>query len=943
MKRVSIWSIAIAVIALTLITSLAAKATDVQLEWVRDYDGPAHLWDQGHGVAADGAGNVYVTGWNKYDLSRSSLWLRKYNTNGDTLWTRTTGTYLSGTDVAVDQAGYVFVTGCSISLANIRNTWLRKYDTDGNTLWTRTRPGRLHGVALDTTGNIYVCGSEYRESQSNNIYLGKYDGDGNLIWSQTYDSPGHDSDVSSGVAVDGAGNVYITGSERRDDLGQSYNIWLRKYDTEGNTLWTQTYNSPANSRDAGLDVAVDTTGNVYVIGMEDRPDLGQWYNIWLRKYDTTGSPLWTDTYNHPFNHREEGYAVALDEVGNAYVTGYISPDNGSSYDLWLRKYSTNGSVVWTETYDDGGGYGEVGYDVTVDGSGNVYVAGHKSGNWEDIVLLKYSQTGEPPPPTPSISASQTAASSFAWRSGGYGVDHPWSTSTISEIFQPDNPKGNFGCQGTVQSNLPSGFVSAPTVPWRGVASRLQWGTPAQYPDVTSLIPVLSTFETMADYIEHLGYEPLPEDVRTREAEVWENYTFRIDVTDGTEEADMALGLFAHGEVRGWAKYRETLVRKAAMDAAIAWIPVGGEGWEHVGKLLLKNIGVLVGEQINTNLGDILGVAFDSRYKASLDWQVVIGEYGEYGVLEGNMGFGLWQEVPNAYPIGSETEALGGRLFTVPTNMDIPVSVMVGSFAQTAGYAAAEARVDKFWLELALPSHPDVSPLVLGDQNRAEWESDPLNVGYSYPGDQGQVAMRSNFGYTWDVGDVRETTLDDLNLGDFWVPLPGGTVVVLLKPQSPAGTVIPVILPESGELTVLFDILCDRLPTAEDDFYLSMILIDEDGTQEFAGLSPADILLLDFTEIGENDEGFAFHSGLIELSVLVDGFNHTDAFLMIGTEKDSGSNLNAGVAICGMMLPEGNFNVIPEPSTLLLLAPALFSFAVMLRRKSRRTVEPWCRG
>ena len=145
-----------------------------------------------------------------------------------------------------------------------------------------------------------------------------------LEWIRTYDSPNHGLDWGWEVVVDISGNVFVSGYETRDDLGPGggENIWLRKYDTDGNTLWTQTYSSPAHSDDVGAGIAVDVEGNVYVTGWEERSDLGQSSNIWLRKYDTNGSTLWTRTYDSPNHLQDVGHGVATDADGNVYITGY---------------------------------------------------------------------------------------------------------------------------------------------------------------------------------------------------------------------------------------------------------------------------------------------------------------------------------------------------------------------------------------------------------------------------------------------------------------------------------------------------------------------------------------------------------------------------------------------------------------------------------------------
>ncbi len=415
-RRISIISIsALLIIAFTFSFSSNAHATLMpQLEWVRTYDSPYDDGDGdiGRGIALDATGNIYVIGYeDRGDLHQSdNIWLRKYDTDGNTLWTETYDSPNNGWDkgygIAVDAAGNVYVTGDEYrsDLDQGYNIWLRKYDTNGNTLWTETydSPNTYYdndngrGVTVDTAGNVYVTGSEERSdlSQGWNIWLRKYDTDGNTLWTQTYDSPNHYSDFGEGVAVDATGNVYITGCEDRSDLSQSWNIWLRKYDTDGNTLWTQTYDSPDHGNDSGLGVAVDATGNVYVTGCESRNDLDQKFNIWLRKYDTDGNTLWTQTYDNPAHGSDKGWGVAVDAAGNAYVTGY------SYGNIWTRKYDTDGNALWTMEY-----FGEPvdtasfqGYDVAVDALGNVCVTGDIHLGWgqdHDIIVLKYAQIPEP--------------------------------------------------------------------------------------------------------------------------------------------------------------------------------------------------------------------------------------------------------------------------------------------------------------------------------------------------------------------------------------------------------------------------------------------------------------------------------------------------------------------------------------------------------------------
>ena len=324
--------------------------------WTQTYDSPAHQSDISRGLAVDAYGNIYVTGSEyRSDLNQdNNIWLRKYDSDGNAIWTRTYDSLAhredTGMAVSVDIMGNVIVTGYEdrADLSQGFNLWLREYDTNGNTVWTQTYDCQSHlsnmgrGVATDAQGNVYVTGWENRSDlgQDRNVFLSKYDANGNLLWLQSYDSPAHSFDGGYGVAVDAAGNAYVVGWENRDDLNQYRNILLQKYDTNGNVIWTQTYDSPGHGNDEGFGVTVDDAGNVYVAGYEDRSDLNQGYNIWLRKYDSSGGIIWTQTYDSPAYCLDNGWSVVVDNTGNVYVTGYEYRDDlDQNYNVILLKYS----------------------------------------------------------------------------------------------------------------------------------------------------------------------------------------------------------------------------------------------------------------------------------------------------------------------------------------------------------------------------------------------------------------------------------------------------------------------------------------------------------------------------------------------------------------------------------------------------------------------------
>ena len=270
------------------------------------------------------------------------------------LWTKTYNGATNGNDygmgIAVDISGNIYVTGYESVTGQGNNIWTRKYDNNGSEVWTKTHNGvtdgsdQGRGIAVDSSGNVYAIGNEEITGQSANIWIRKYDNNGAEIWTRTYNGVANGVDMGSGIAVDISGNVYVTGSE--EIAGHSYNIWTRKYNSNGAEIWTRTYNGAANSTDSGIGIAVDDSGNVYVTGTEEVT--GQSYNIWTRKYDSSGSEVWTKTYNGNANGTDVGSGITVDSSGNIYVTGYtfVSGENGN---IWTGKYGQQTSVTLNDT------------------------------------------------------------------------------------------------------------------------------------------------------------------------------------------------------------------------------------------------------------------------------------------------------------------------------------------------------------------------------------------------------------------------------------------------------------------------------------------------------------------------------------------------------------------------------------------------------------------
>lgn len=245
------------------------------LLWERQYYGPSVGEDVPSALEVDGQGNVYVTGtsvgWGTYE-DYATL---KYDSNGNLLWERRYNGSSNSTDsprsIAVDDHGNVYVTGQSGSGAMSDYATL-KYDSNGNLLWERRYNGPGSGIdtptalAVDSYGNLHVTGasdSAYGSANDNFDYATlKYDANGNLLWERRYNSPWDSTDGASYLALDSFGDVYVTGNYFD---GFRYGMATIKYDPSGHLLWAVSYNGPGVS-DLVSDLAVDGQGNVFVTG-----------------------------------------------------------------------------------------------------------------------------------------------------------------------------------------------------------------------------------------------------------------------------------------------------------------------------------------------------------------------------------------------------------------------------------------------------------------------------------------------------------------------------------------------------------------------------------------------------------------------------------------------------------------------------------------------------
>ena len=380
--------------------------------------------------------------------------------NFDWLWAQSAGGIFNearGERVVCDNNGHVIVAGTyscpeitfgGITLQNNGgdDLFLVKMDTAGNVLWATGAGGDYaeegYTVATDDAGNVYFSGEFWSSSVtfgsytitnsgSADIFLVKYDADGNVLWAKS--ASGVDEDKSNAVAVDLAGNVYITGSYISNTLNfggvsisnsqaNTEEMFIAKYDAAGNALWAK--DASGSSNDKAFGIAADADGNVVVSGhfISGTLNFGSQslfnsggFDIFLVKYDETGNVLWAE--NPSGSGYDFNFSMEMDGEGNTYLTGHFSSfqltfgsstiTNGGGDDIYVAKYDADGNALWAQKA--GGSTYDYGYDVSVDGDGNVFLTGNfqspnisfgsisltNSTTYADFYVVKYNPDGDP--------------------------------------------------------------------------------------------------------------------------------------------------------------------------------------------------------------------------------------------------------------------------------------------------------------------------------------------------------------------------------------------------------------------------------------------------------------------------------------------------------------------------------------------------------------------
>ncbi len=524
---------------LTLVLFSISVVFSQDWRWVKAAGGNSE--DLSAAIAVDGAKNTYVTGYflnnaqfgstNLTNAGNRDIFVAKYNANGQVVWAqRAGGTGIDeGRSIAVDGAGNVYVAGyfngtasfntISITSAGQQDIFVAKYNSSGGIEWVRRFGSTTNdeAFAITTTaagevlftgmfrGTVAFGGTNLVSAGSSSIdmVLAKMDAAGNVLWAQKGGGTG--SDYGRAIAIDAAGNAYITGdfsgsavfgSVSLTGESNSQDAFFAKYDAAGVLQWAK--RGGGVYPDFGKGVQVDATGNVYATGyFAGNASFGTLsithginFDAFIVKFDANGNALWLKKAGG--GGTDYGQAIATDATGNSFVTGYYEATatfgstaltSAGGTDIFVTQYNSNGDVLVAKSA--GGTGGDQGFGIGVDQVGEAYVTGIFRGpgtfgttilqsntNTVDLFIGKFGTTGcvDPVMETQPVgitgceggqvqfkaTAKGQGTFTYQWKRGNVNVGTNDSLLVLTNLTFAD--VGNYTCAitddcGTAVSNV----------------------------------------------------------------------------------------------------------------------------------------------------------------------------------------------------------------------------------------------------------------------------------------------------------------------------------------------------------------------------------------------------------------------------------------------------------------------------------------------------------
>lgn len=384
------------------IVTIKYNSSGVQ-QWIQTFNGSGNGPDNAASIALDASGNVYVGGTSYRGGTDYDFCVIKYNNSGVQQWQIYNGAgtnYDELKAITLDASGQpIAVGGVQPTSTNTNYRTLKLNAATGAVTWNQdfTSTGSNLDIAVavttDASDNVYVTGHSFNSGEDLNVRTIKYNSAGTLQWNtQRNQNTTLDSyDMPSDIAVDATGITYVlatvfNGAASDDD------IYLIKYNVAGTILTTVELNGTANAKDKPTGMKLDAAGNIYITGYLKGASTAE--DLFIAKYNSSLAQQWIDKYNGSGNNYDEGDDISFDLSGtNLFVTGYSYLTTSNNDYVTLKYDLATGTRQWLTRFNGPANNADNARAIAIDGIGNIYVSGDSKGagtNY-DFSTIKYCQ------------------------------------------------------------------------------------------------------------------------------------------------------------------------------------------------------------------------------------------------------------------------------------------------------------------------------------------------------------------------------------------------------------------------------------------------------------------------------------------------------------------------------------------------------------------------
>ncbi len=343
------------------------------------YDATTNQGDTITAISQDSNDNIYVAGYTagnlpgysgqvgilkgmvfERDPAGNAVWSRELTTGaGDTL----NGMVNTGGKMTVAGTTFGAYPGAS-NPSGISQVFLAQFDAAGDLDWLHQYPSSaamtIAQLSSDKTGNLIVAGQIAGGGGSQNLYVEKFDPNGNVLWTVTYGSAAQD--VMSGVTADSNGDIYAIGFTSGAYPGSqsgspSMPFVLKLSGTSGANIWVQQSNSnPTLSGFAPSAITATADGQLYLEGQTGTYGMSAQIEV-VKMSAASGTVAW----NYPFGAGTSnlpGQGIVADSSDNLYVAGLtggslIPGVTAGVDDVFLAKLSSTGTAIWAQQIGTG--------------------------------------------------------------------------------------------------------------------------------------------------------------------------------------------------------------------------------------------------------------------------------------------------------------------------------------------------------------------------------------------------------------------------------------------------------------------------------------------------------------------------------------------------------------------------------------------------------------